>query len=338
MVRLKDIAAQTGVSVMTVSKALRDAKDVSAATKARVKNIASQMGYVPDRFAQAMRTRKSKLFGLVISAMTNPVYSRVVLAIEERAHELGYDVLLAHTLNNVEREEACIRRLLSRRVDGLFIAPVYRMGSEARAYQEILATETPTVVLGHTAPFCTSFPNVETDDLLASYSVTQHLIKLGHKRIAFFAGPSATPWTQERFEGYRRALREYGIEVDEKLVFQAGRTIEDGAKAALQMINETTGVTAVQAINDMVAVGCVETFLGQGIKVPEQLSVAGFGNILLGEHSRIPLTTVRQPKFTLGNAAVDSMIKLLRGEPADSKRLPAELIIRDSTAKPHAVK
>ncbi len=247
-------------------------------------------------------------------------------------------MLLAHTLNNVEREEACIRRLLSRRVDGLFIAPVYRMGSEARAYQEILATETPTVVLGHTAPFCTSFPNVETDDLLASYSVTQHLIKLGHKRIAFFAGPSATPWTQERFEGYRRALREYGIEVDEKLVFQAGRTIEDGAKAALQMINETTGVTAVQAINDMVAVGCVETFLGQGIKVPEQLSVAGFGNILLGEHSRIPLTTVRQPKFTLGNAAVDSMIKLLRGEPADSKRLPAELIIRDSTAKPHAVK
>ena len=332
MVRLKDIAGKANVSVMTVSKALRNAPDVSAETKTRIKLLAQQMGYVPDRFAQALRTRESKLFGLVISAMTNPVYSRVVLAIEERAYELGYDVLLAHTLNNTDREEACVRRLLSRRVDGLFIAPVYRMSSEARVYQEILVTKTPTVVLGHTAPFCASFANVETDDLLASYAVTQHLIKLGHKRIAFFAGPPATPWTQERFEGYRRALREYGIDVDDKLVFQAGRTIEDGAKAALQMINETKGITAVQAINDMVAVGCVETFLQQGIQVPEQLSVAGFGNILLGEHSRVPLTTVRQPKFTLGNAAVDSMLKLLRGETAEPKRLPAELIVRASTA------
>src|SRR5476651_296847 len=113
MVRLKDIAKHIGVSVMTVSKALRDAPDVSAATKAKIKSLAAQMGYVPDSSAQGLRTRTTKLFGLVISATTNPVFSRVVLAIEERAHELGYDVLLAHTLNNPDREEACIRRLLS---------------------------------------------------------------------------------------------------------------------------------------------------------------------------------------------------------------------------------
>jgi len=331
MTRLKDIAQRAGLAVMTVSKALRDKPDVSAATKARVKLLAQQMGYVPDSTAQGLRTRTTRLFGLVISSMTNPIYSRVVLAIEERASELGYGILLAHTLNMPEREEACLRRLLGRRVDGLFISPVYRLAAEAPIYQELAARRIPTVLLGHAAPFCNQFVNVETDDLLASYAVTQHLLKLGHRRIAFFAGPLATPWTQERFEGYRRALREAGLDVDDHLVFQAGRTIEDGAKAALQMINESSGATAVQAINDVVAVGCAETLLSHGLKIPEDISVTGFGNILLGEHSRVPLTTTRQPKFRLGSAAVDAMQALLRGQRPESRRLPAELVVRAST-------
>ena len=331
MTRLKDIAQRAGLAVMTISKALRDKPDVSAATKARVKLLAQQMGYVPDSTAQGLRTRTTRLFGLVISSMTNPIYSRVVLAIEERASELGYGILLAHTLNMPEREEACLRRLLGRRVDGLFISPVYRLTAEAPIYQELAARRIPTVLLGHAAPFCNQFVNVETDDLLASYAVTQHLLKLGHRRIAFFAGPLATPWNQERFEGYRRALREAGLDVDDRLVFQAGRTIEDGAKAALQMINESSGATAVQAINDVVAVGCAETLLSYGLRIPEDISVAGFGNILLGEHSRVPLTTTRQPKFRLGSAAVDAMQALLRGQRPESRRLPAELVVRAST-------
>ena len=331
MTRLKDIAQRAGLAVMTVSKALRDKPDVSADTKTRVKLLAQQMGYVPDSTAQGLRTRTTQLFGLVVSSMTNPIYSRVVLAIEERAHELGYDVLLAHTLNIPEREEACLRRLLWRRVDGLFIAPVYRMAAESSIYQDLVTHHVPTVLLGHAAPFCSQFVNVETDDLLASYAVTQHLLKLGHKRIAFFAGPLATPWTQERFEGYRRALREAGLDVDDRLVFQAGRTIEDGAKAALQMTNESCDATAIQAVNDVVAVGCAETLLSQGLRIPEDISVAGFGNILLGAHFRVPLTTTRQPKFRLGSAAMDSMQELLRGKRPDSKHLPAELIVRAST-------
>src|SRR5437879_2920081 len=126
MIRLKDIAQRAGVSVMTVSKALRDAHDVSATTKTRIKLLAQQLGYVPDSSAQGLRTRTTKLFGLAVSSLTNPIFSRVVLAIEERAYELGYDVLLAHTLNVPESEEACIRRFLSRRLHGLFICPVSR--------------------------------------------------------------------------------------------------------------------------------------------------------------------------------------------------------------------
>jgi DNA-binding LacI/PurR family transcriptional regulator len=334
MVRLKDIAQLTGVSVMTVSKALRDEPDVSAETKAKIKALAQQLGYVPDSSAQGLRTKTSKLFGLVIPASTNPIYARMVYAIEERAHELGYDVLFAQTLNKPEREEACLRRLLSRRVDGLFLTPVYRFEAEARIYQEIVARKIPAVLLGPPAPFCKNFISIEIEEAAASFNVTRHLLGLGHKKIAYFTGPPAAPWAHERFEGYRRAHREAGLEVDDKLVFAAGSTLEDGTKAALQLLDEGCHPTAVQAVSDLVAIGCAQALLQQGLKIPTDISVAGFGNILAAEFYRVPLTTVSQPKFRFGIAAVETMMNLIRGEKAASRRLPAELVLRQSTAAP----
>jgi len=334
MVRLKDIAQIVGVSVMTVSKAMRDEPDVSAATKARIKKIAFDLGYVPDSSAQGLRTKTTKLFGLVIPSTTNPIFARVVFAIEERAHELGYDLLLCHTYNKAEREDACLRRLLSRRVDGLFIAPVYRFEAEARIYREILARSVPTILLGAPAPFCKTFPAIEIEELVASYNATQHLIGLGHKKIAYFTGPPAAPWAHERFEGYRRALREANLEVDDKLVFAAGNTIEEGASAALKMINEGCHPTAIQAVSDFVAIGCAETLLSQGHKIPEDISLVGFGNILTAEYFRVPLTTISQPKYRLGTAAVEAMMKLIHGEKIQLKRLAAEFVERQSTAPP----
>jgi DNA-binding LacI/PurR family transcriptional regulator len=336
MVRLKDIAEQAAVSVMTVSKALRDEPDVSAATKTRLKLLAQQLGYVPDSTAQGLRNRTTKLFGLAVASCADPFLSRVVLAIEERAYELGYDVLLAHTLNIPEREDACIRRFLARRVDGLFISPVYRIATEARVYQELLARRVPTVLLGHAAPFCAQFPCLETEDLLASHAVTRHLLKLGHKRIAFLAGPPATPWARERFEGYRRALRESGLDVDDKLVFQAGHTLEDGAKAAAQVLAESASATALQAVNDLVALGCAGVLLERGLRIPRDMSLAGFGNLDFSDYFQVPLTTVRQPKYRLGSAAVAAMRQLLRGQRPDLKPLPAELVVRASTGIPPA--
>ncbi len=336
MVRLKDIAAQSGVSIMTVSKALRDAPDVSAATKARIRLLAQQMGYVPDSSAQGLRTRTTRLLGLAISSMTNPVFSRVVLAVEERASALGFEILLAHTLNEPQREDACLRRFLARRVDGVFVSPVYRIGNDTGVYKEIEARGVPTVILGHPAPFCSQFVNVASDDLEGSYAVTRHLLKLGHRRIAFLAGPPATPWTHERFEGHRRALREAGLDVDDRLVFQAGRSIDDGAKAAVLLMQEKPDVTAIQAVNDLVAVGCADALLKQGLSIPNDVSVTGFGNTLVSEFFRVPLTTVRQPKFRLGVAAVEMMQNLLRGQKVESRRLPALLSERLSSGIPPA--
>lgn len=334
MVRLKDIAQRAGVSVMTVSKVMRDAPDISTTTKARIKAFAQQMGYVPDTNAQSLRTRTTRLLGIIVPSVTDGASARILLAIEERAHELGFEIVLSHTLNQEEREEVCIHRLLARRVDGLFISPVYRLRPDAPVYKVLQARGTPVVILGHSAPFCRQFMHVESDDVQGSYAATQHLLQLGHRHIAFFTGPQAAPWAQERFDGYRRALRDANLDVEDRLVFQAGSTIEDGAKAALQFANESTKATAIQAVNDPVAIGCADTFLNQGIKIPDHLSVVGFGNILTSEYFRVPMTTVRQPKFRLGAAAMDAMVKLLRRERPEPKRLRAELIIRSSTGPP----
>lgn len=334
MVRLKDIAARAGVSLMTVSKAMRGASDVSVQTQTRLRLLAKEMGYVPNSMAQGLRSRTTRLFGLVLSSVSNPIFARTVSSIEDGAHEWGCDVILAHTINNPEREEACIRRLLARRVDGLFIFPIYRLAPTAAIYDVLVQRQTPTVILGHRAPFCSRFYNVESDDLGGSYQMTRHLLELGHKRIVFLTGPPGAPWAQERLEGYRRALREQEIEHDDRLIFNAGSTIEEGEKAALQMLNESASMTAIQAANDLVAIGAANVFLNQGIKIPDELSIAGFGNLLMSEHFRVPLTTIRQPKLRLGIAAMEIMQKLLRGERPESKRLAAELIVRASTNNP----
>jgi len=332
MVRLKEIAAAAGVSMMTVSKALRDKPDLSAATKERIRRIATEMGYVPDISAQGFRSRTTRLFGVVLSTATNPLNARVLFALEQQAHELGYDLILAHSLNRVEREAAVIRRMISRRIDGLFLSPVYRMETSAPIYEELARRGIPTVLLGQSAPFCRTVPAVATDDLSASAAATQHLLDLGHRRIAFFAGPMNTPWALERLEGYRRAHREAGVPVMDQLVFGAGSTVEEGASAALQFIQENPGATALQCVNDLVAIGAADTLLNQGVRIPGDLSVVGFGNVMVSEFFRVPLTTVRQPKLRLGSVAMEMMTALLRGETVANRRLAAELVIRASTA------
>jgi DNA-binding LacI/PurR family transcriptional regulator len=334
MVRLKDIAQRAGVSVMTVSKALREATDVSAPTRARVQQIAKELGYTPDVGARGLRSRSTRLLGVVVSSLTNPIYARILLAIEERGHELGYDVIFAHSLNQPEREAACIERLLARRVDGLFISPVYRLDPTAPIYQRLRAQATPVVILGHRAPFCGEFAGVETDDDSASFAMTSHLLELGHRRIAFFTGRPSAPWSSERLAGYRRAHRQANLEPEDRLLFNAGSTIQEGEKAAEQMLAEAPKVTAIQAVNDLIAIGASRVLLNRGLRIPQDLSVAGFGNILTAENFRVPLTTIRQPKYRLGQAGMDSMLTLLKGARPETKRLPAELIVRQSTGAP----
>lgn len=334
MVRLKEVAERAAVSIMTVSKVLRDAPDISPATKARVRALAQQMGYVPNSVAQGLRTRTTRLLGLVIPASSNPYYARLVMGLEEEAHQMGYDVVLAQSLNQLEREEAAIRRLIARRVEGLVVSPVYRLAPTAPIYDELSRRGLPTLILGSPAPFCSIFPHVGLQESQGSYAATRHLLALGHRRIAFFGGPPLAAWAQERLEGYRQALREAHIELSDRLLFTAGSSIEDGELAASQMLQESIDATAVQAVNDLVAIGAANMFLNQGLGIPARLSVVGFGNLLMSGFFRVPLTTVHQPKHRVGVAAVRALLALIRGQPVEPERLATELVVRASTAAP----
>jgi len=178
------------------------------------------------------------------------------------------------------------------------------------------------------------FARVSVDELAASREITQHLLGLGHRRIAFLAGPIVSPSAQARLEGYRRALREAGLEIDDRLVFNAGNTIDDGFQAGLELVRESLGVTALQAVNDLVAIGALNALVSQGVRIPDDVSVAGFGNLLTAENARVALTTVREPKFRLGLAAMEVMQQLLKGGVPEHRILRAELIVRRSTAQP----
>ena len=331
MIRLKDIAREAGVSVMTVSKALRDAPDIAAKTKLRIGDLAKRMGYTPNLGARSLRSQETKLLGLVIPATTDPIFARIVMAIEQRALEHGYELILHHSWNQPEREETILQNLISRRVDGIFLSPVYRVELEVDAYRELRQRSIPTVIMGPLAEFCADFVNVQTLGNESAFGMTQHLIDLGHKRIAFFAGPRFSSRAVSRQEGYRRALRENGIEEDPALVFNAGSTIAEGAKAAEHFLEEKTKATAVQTVNDLVAIGAANVFLDSGVKIPDELSIAGFGNILTSEHYRVPLTTIRQPKFRMGMAAFDAMLKLINGQRPEQERMVGEVLVRQST-------
>jgi LacI family transcriptional regulator len=297
--------------------------------------MAEEMGYVPDVMAQSLRTRRTRLFGVVVPNVTHPVLSQATVALQDSAFESGYDIILAQTQDSPQREEAALRRLLARRIDGLFLYPVYRLAPTAPIYEELIRSRTPTVLLGTRSSFCSQLTAIETENSEASFELTRHLLGLGHRRIAFFTGPPSMPDAQERFDGYRRALRDARITLDDRLVFAAGSSVEDGEKAALQMLNEATDATAVQATSDFVAMGAASILLKQGLRIPQDISLAGFGDYFGADHFRVALTTVRQPRAMIGSAAAECMFRLLRGEKVEPRRLAAPVIIRDSTGKPN---
>jgi DNA-binding LacI/PurR family transcriptional regulator len=144
------------------------------------------------------------------------------------------------------------------------------------------------------------------------------------------------PWALDRLEGYQRAHRDAGIPLDDTLVFRAGSTIEEGESAAPQFLQEQPGATAIQCVNDLVAIGAGDTLLNQGQRIPQDFSLAGYGNVLTREYFRVPLTTARQPKLRMGSVAIDLMQRQLRGAAVKTVRLPAQLAIRASTGAPGA--
>jgi LacI family transcriptional regulator len=336
MATLKELALTLNLSQMAVSKALRDAPDISAATKARVQAEAKRRNYVPNRAAQNLRLQRSGLVGVIVPQVNEGPYAQLVWGVERQAEALGLQIMLAHSLDRPEQEMREVQKLIARQVEALLIVPAVRWQHRLTTLELIRASRIPTVLLEAYPAGAENFPRVRwvvCDDRRGGQLATEHLLGLGHREILFLAGPNGSSSSAGRFSGYQRALAEAGVAYTDARVFLAGKNSESGRAAMTQALSEKASFTAVVASGDEVAMGAIGALLQQGFRIPEDISVIGFGDGPMAENFRVPLTTIRVPQVEMGEAAVRLALELQKSETVEPRQLPVEIIVRASTRK-----
>jgi DNA-binding LacI/PurR family transcriptional regulator len=333
-VSIKDIAREADVSHSTVSRALADSPLVNATTKARIKQLASEMGYAPDARARSLVMGKTQTIGLVVTTIDDPFVAKVVQAIETTARDHGYNVLLATSSAEPERELAAVEMLQSSRVDGVIVTSS-RVGALYQEQFERLAV--PVVLLNshRTDPGPYTF-SVNVDNRHGAYLATDHLIQLGHRRIAYVTGAANHSDDLERQAGYRQALREAGIAHDPGLVVPGTGRAGAGQRALEVLHKLPDPPSAVFCYNDMTAIGVLRAARRLGLLVPGDLSVVGFDDIPFAALVNPALTTVSQPKATMGREAMQMALDLMAGEQEPPREVSSivvqgELVIRESS-------
>jgi LacI family transcriptional regulator len=336
MATLKEIAASLNLSLMAVSKALRDAPDISVATKARVQAEARRRNYVPNRAAQNLRLRRTGLIGVVVPQINHTYYSHLIWGVERQAEAFGLQVLLGSSLDQAEHEMREVGKMISRQVEALFLVPAVRWQHRLATLELVRSSDIPTVLLDAYPAGAENFSRVTwvvCDDQRGGQLATEHLIEKGHREILFLAGPNGSSSSAGRFSGYQRALVAADIPYSDNRVYLAGKDIDAGHAAMTQALSEKVPFSAIVAHNDSVAIGAADTLLQQGFRVPDDVSIVGFGDGLLAENFRVPLTTVRVPQTAMGETAVRLALELQKGNSVRPRQLPVEIIVRSSTGR-----
>jgi len=336
MATLKEMATSLNLSVMAVSKALRDAPDISVATKSRVQAEARRRHYIPNRAAQNLRLRRSGLIGVVLPRINHTYYSHLLWGVERQAEAIGLQVLLGSSLDRAENEIREVQKLIARQVEALLLVPAVRWQHRLGTLELVRASDIPTVLLDAYPAGAENFPRVSwvvCDDQRGGLLATEHLLERGHREILFLAGPNGSSSSAGRFSGYQKALAAAGVSYTDARVFLADKDIESGRRAMAQALSEQASFTAIVAHNDSVAIGAADTLFQQGYDIPADVSIVGFGDGLLAENFRVPLTTVRVPQTEMGETALRLAIELQKGQPVQPRHLPVEIIVRHSTAK-----
>jgi DNA-binding LacI/PurR family transcriptional regulator len=336
MSTLKEMAGTLNLSIMAVSKALRDAPDISVGTKARVQAEARRRNYIPNRAAQNLRLRRSGLLGIVVPQINHTYYSQLVWGVERQAEAMGLQVLLGHSLDRAENEMREVQKLISRQVEVLLLVPAVRWQHRLATLELVRASRIPTVLLDAYPAGAEKFSNVSwvvCDDQRGGQLATEHLLELGHREILFLAGPNGSSSSAGRFIGYQRALAAAGVPYTDARVYLADKDIGSGRQAMSQALSEKAPFSAVVAHNDSVAIGAVDTLIQQGFRLPDDVSIVGFGDGVLAANFRVPLTTIRVPQMEIGEAAVRLAIDLQKGATVQPRQLPVEIIVRSSTAR-----
>lgn len=327
MSSIRDVARAAGVSVATVSRALTSPEKVSEASLKKVKDAIDSVGYRPNLLARNFRSARSYAIVVLVPNITNPFFSQVIQAIEDRAQQKGYAVLLGDTRESSNREMEYINRVETRLADG-----VIQLRPLSKNY-------TPGAIPWVTACACkdTPGPSVRIDDMAATQTIVNYLISLGHKRIGVITGLQENPHTIERLMGYKKSLAEAGIEIDKNLIAEGDFTMWSGKSAAHKLFQTQQRPTAIFCMNDEMAIGAIQTIKAKGLSVPEDVSVTGFDDITYAKYWDPGLTTVSQPAEEFGKISMDLLLRIIEGEKLGEQDivLPAEFIIRKSTASPH---
>lgn len=330
-ITIHDVAARAGVSRQTVSRAMNNKGEISPETRERVLAAARELGYRPSSIARGLKTRRTLTLGLVVPDIANPFFAEVVRGASEQADAAGYSVLLCNTDENPEREWAILRMLESHRVDGLVLISS-RLSEEMLT--ETIARWRPIVLVNRTPQ--EERPGVGwvlVDDAQGARTAVQHLLGRGHRQIGLLAGVSTSRSGRERLRGYREALTEAGIRIPEGWIMPCAPTVEGGREAALTLLGQHPGLTALLAYNDLVAVGAQQACRSLGRAIPQGCALIGWDDIPFAAYVSPPLTTMRMPKVEIGQRAMALLLALLR-EPGVVPApivLETVLIIRETT-------
>ena len=297
---LKEIAAQLGISITTVSKSLKGYSDVSEKTKKAVIELAQKLNYTPNSFAVNLRTKESKTIGLIIPALVHDFFSNVIRGILEEAEKRDYLVIILQSNEKLAFEKKQIDLLLNKRVDGILMSLTNETG-DFEHLKSIIAHNTPLVLFDKIAKLI-NCSKVTINDKKAAYDAVSYLIKRGYKKIAHFRGSYLPQNAIDRFLGYKKALEDNGIPYNSSLVFVCDNNtdFEDGYENAKKVIDEHPEIDAIFAVTDLVAIGIIKYFNETGISIPQQIAVLGFSNWFMSSVISPKLSTIDQPAFEIG--------------------------------------
>ena len=339
MASITDVARLAGVSTATVSRVVSAAPyAVSAATRERVLDAARALDYVPNALARGLHKSHVPVVGVIVHDITDPYFAEVVRGVEDAASVGGFLVITCSSDRIAEREHSYVRLLRSMRAATLIFAGsgLADPALNAEVAKHVAAMRAYGAAVVHLSPHASGEADIGVDNASGIARMVAALVGLGHRRIAFLAGPSSLYVSHQRLEGYRRGLVEAGIAFDGRLVVSTGFNREGGALGIDALLAGDAPFTAVLAANDLLALGALQRLTELGVDVPGELSVAGFDDIPTAAMATPGLSTVRLPLQEIGRRAFGFAEQLLAGNQPEREVLPTELVLRGSTAAPPA--
>lgn len=334
MPTILDVAKKAGVSSATVSHVINNSRFVAPATRERVLNAISSLGYRRDGIARSLRRSQTGTIGLIISDLSNPFFSDIIRGVEDTVYSYGqdYNVILCNTEENEEKERLYLDVLLEKRVDGIVMAPA---GGNHAYLRDLAAGGFPIVFVDRWLPGI-NVDAVVVDNYDAAYRIVTHLIGLGHRRIAIMVAQLGSSAITERIEGYRAALAAAALPFNSDYVFRSTSSIDDGCAAGLRLLDTVPRPTATFGTNNFVTIGMMNALAQRGLRCPEDLAVVGFDDFPWASAFYPRLTTVAQPGYELGHTAADLLFQRIANKhtgPPGKTILSTTLRIRESCGR-----